>query len=148
MPITEVVDEGLRTDDLVARVTHEPSGTGWTGATVKLASRGMDFSIATVSAVLRIEDDEILEARVAVGSLFERPARLREVESALVGADPSEETIRELLDFVRVTGTFLEDDEATAGYRQRIAGAAVRKALLLAARLGPDGVPGVGQARM
>ena len=148
VPITEVVDEGLRTDDLVARVTHEPSGAGWTGATVKLARRGMDFSIATVSAVLRIEDDEILEARVAVGSLFERPARLREMESALVGADPSEETIRELLDFVRVTGTFLEDDEATAGYRQRIAGAAVRKTLLLAARLGPDGVPGVGQARM
>ena len=27
-------------------------------------------------------------------------------------------------------------------------GAAVRKALLLAARLGPDGVPGVGQARI
>ena len=108
----------------------------------------MDFSIATVSAVLRIEDDEILEARVAVGSLFERPARLREIESALVGADPSEETIRELLDFVRVGGTFLEDDEATAAYRQRIAGAAVRKALLLAGRLGPDGVPGVGQARM
>jgi CO/xanthine dehydrogenase FAD-binding subunit len=50
----------------------------------------MDFSIATVSAVLRIEGDEILEARVAVGSLFERPARLREIESALVGADPSE----------------------------------------------------------
>src|SRR5687767_5779968 len=149
VPITEVVDEGLRTDDLVTRVTHEPAdGGGWTGATVKLARRGMDFSIATVSAVLRIEDDEILAARVAVGSLFERPARLREIESALVGADPSEETIRELLDFVRITGKFLDDEEATADYRQRIAGAAVRKTLLLAARLGPDGVPGVGQARM
>jgi len=149
VPITEVVDEGLRTDDLVTRVTHEPAdGVGWTGATVKLARRGMDFSIATVSAVLRIEDDEILAARVAVGSLFERPARLREIESALVGADPSEETIRELLDFVRITGKFLDDEEATADYRQRIAGAAVRKTLLLAARLGPDGVPGVGQARM
>ena len=149
VPIIEVVDEGLRTDDLVTRVTHEPAdGDGWTGATVKLARRGMDFSIATVSAVLRIEDDEILAARVAVGSLFERPARLREIESALVGADPSEETIRELLDFVRITGKFLDDEEATADYRQRIAGAAVRKTLLLAARLGPDGVPGVGQARM
>ena len=149
VPITEVIDEGLRTDDLVTRVTHEPAdGVGWTGATVKLARRGMDFSIATVSAVLRIEDDEILAARVAVGSLFERPARLREIESALVGADLSEETIRELLDFVRITGKFLDDEEATAHYRQRIAGAAVRKTLLLAARLGPDGVPGVGQARM
>jgi aerobic carbon-monoxide dehydrogenase medium subunit len=148
--VVDVVDEGLRTDDLVTRVTHDLNGRGdWTGATVKLSRRGMDFSIATVSAVLRIVDDEILEARVAVGSLFERPARLGEVEAALVGADPSEETVRELLDFVRVGGkAFLDDDEAPASYRQRIAGAAVRKALLLAAHLGPEGVPGVGQARM
>jgi carbon-monoxide dehydrogenase medium subunit len=149
VPVTEVVDEGLRTDDLVARVTHELAGSDWTGATVKLSRRGMDFSIATVSTVLRIEGDEILEARVAVGSLFERPARLREIESALVGADPSEETIRELLDFVRIGGRpFLDDDEATGGYRQQVAPAAVRKALLLAARLGPEGIPGIGQARM
>jgi carbon-monoxide dehydrogenase medium subunit len=148
VPVTEVVDEGLRTDDLVTRVSHDLAGGDWTGATVKLSRRGMDFSIATVSAVLRIADDEILDARVAVGSLFERPARLREIESALVGADPSEETVRELLDFVRIGGRFLDDDEATAGYRQQIAPAAVRKALLLAARLGPAGVPAVGQARI
>jgi CO/xanthine dehydrogenase FAD-binding subunit len=150
VPITEVVDEGLRTDDLVVRVTHELSGRNdWTGATVKLSRRGMDFSIATVSVVLRIQDDEILDARVGVGSLFERPARLRAIEAALVGADPSEETIRELLDHVRVGGRpFLDDDESTAAYRQQIAPAAVRKALLLAARLGPAQSPGVGQARM
>ena len=109
----------------------------------------MDFSIATVSAALRIEDDEIVAARVAVGSLFERPTRLREIEAALVGADPSEETIRELLEYVRVGGKpFLADDEATAAYRQQIAPAVVRKVLLLAAKLGPAGAPGTGQARM
>lgn len=150
VPITEVVDEGLRTDDLVTRVTHDLSGSeGWTGATLKLSRRGMDFSIATVSTVLRLEDDEIVEARVAAGSLFERPTRLRAIEAALIGADPSEETIRELLGHVRVGGRpFLDDDEATAAYRQQIAAAAVRKALLLATRLGPQGSPGVGHARM
>lgn len=150
LPVGEVVDEGLRTDDLVTRVTHDLSGrAGWTGATVKLSRRGMDFSIATVSAVLRIEDDEIAEARVAVGSLFERPTRLAAIEAALVGADPSEETIRELLDYVRVGGRpFLHDDEASAAYRQQIAAAAVRKALRLAAELGPAEPPGLGRARM
>lgn len=149
-PITEVVDEGLRTDDLVTRVTHDLSGReGWTGATVKLSRRGMDFSIATVSTVLRLQDDEIVEARVAAGSLFERPTRLRAIEAALIGADPSEETLRELLDYVRVGGRpFLDDDEATGAYRQQIASAAVRKALLMAARLGPQESPGVGHARM
>jgi CO/xanthine dehydrogenase FAD-binding subunit len=150
LPITEVVDKGLRTDDLVTRVTHDLTEPGtWTGATVKLSRRGMDFSIATVSAVLRIEGDEIVEARVAAGSLFDRPARLREIESALVGADPSEQTIRELLDYVRIGGRpFLDDEEATAAYRQRIASAAVRKVLLLAAELGPGRPFEVGQARI
>lgn len=150
VPVTAVVDEGLRTDDLVTRVTHDLADEdGWTGATVKLSRRGMDFSIATVSTVLRLEDDEIVEARVATGSLFERPTRLRALEAALVGADPSEETIREVLDYVRVGGKpFLDDAESTAAYRQKIASAAVRKALLMAARLGTRGAPGVGHARM
>ncbi len=149
-PVGEAIDEGLRTEELIARVTHDlPAGQGWTGATLKLSRRGMDFSIATVSTVLRIEDEEIKEARIAVGSLFERPTRLPAIESALVGADPSEETFRELLEYVKITGKpFLQDEEATAAYRQQIAPAVVRRTLLTAARLGPDGVAGPGQARM
>lgn len=150
VPVGEVVSKGLKTDELIARVTHDlPQGEGWTGATLKLSRRGMDFSIATVSTVLRLEGGEVQEARVAVGSLFERPTRLPAIESALVGADPSEETIRELLDYVKITGkAFLTDDEATAMYRQRVAPAAVRRTLLAAARYGEDGVPQPGEARI
>jgi hypothetical protein len=43
---------------------------------------------------------------------------------------------------------FLDDQEATSAYRRRIAGALVRKTILLAARLGPDGTPATGDARM
>lgn len=150
VPIADVVDKGLKTEDLVTRVTHGLSGQdGWTGATVKLSRRGMDLSTATVSAALRIEQGEVVEARVAAGALFDRPTRLRAIERALVGADTSEETVRELLEVVRVTGQpFLNDEEATPAYRQRIAGAAVRKALMLAIRLGPNGSPELGAARM
>jgi hypothetical protein len=42
---------------------------------------------ATASAVLRLDGDEIVDARVAVGALFDRPTRLKAVEAALVGAD-------------------------------------------------------------
>lgn len=150
VPVADVVEKGLKTEDLITRVTHELSAEdGWTGATVKLSRRGMDLSTATVSAVLKIDGDEVVDARVAAGALFDRPTRLRSIESALVGADTSEETVRELLDFVRVTGRpFLHDEEATAAYRQQIAGAAVRKALMLAIQLGPNDAPKVGAARM
>lgn len=150
VPVTQVVEKGLRTDDLITRVTHElAEEEGWTGATVKLSRRGMDLSMATVSAVLRLDGDEIVDARVAAGALFDRPTRLHAIESALAGADTSEETIREVLDFVRVKGgPFLDDEDATSAYRQKIASAAVRKALMLAIELGTDGSPGVGVARM
>jgi CO/xanthine dehydrogenase FAD-binding subunit len=150
VPATDVVEAGLRTDDLVTRITHELAERGdWSGATVKLSRRGMDLSVATISVVIRTEGDEIVEARVAAGALFDRPTRLASIENALVGADTSEETIRELLDIVRVSGKpFLDDQEATSGYRQRIAGNVVRRAILLAAHLGPAGAATTGEARM
>lgn len=150
VPISEVVDKGLRTEDLVTRVTHEHADReNWSGATVKLSRRGMDLSTVTVSAVLRVEDDEIVDARLAAGSLFERPTRLPSIETALVGADTSEETVREVLEFARLVGRpFLDDEEASASYRQRVATAVIRKAILLAARLGPAGTPRVGEARI
>lgn len=150
VPVSEMVDKGLRTEDLVTRVTHGLADEeGWTGATVKLNRRGMDLSTATISAVLRVEGDEIVDARLAAGSLLDRPTRLRSIENALIGADTSEQTVREVLEFARLTGTpFLNDEEATAAYRQRVAPAVIRKAILLAARLGPTGSPRVGDARI
>ncbi|MGH3357500.1 MAG: FAD binding domain-containing protein [Nocardioidaceae bacterium] len=150
VPVGEVVEKGLRTEDLVTRVTHGLADQeNWSGATVKLSRRGMDLSTVTVSAVLRVEGDEIVEAGLAAGSLFERPTRLRSIEAALVGADTSEETVREVLAFARLVGTpFLDDEEATSSYRQRVATAVIRKAILLAARLGPSDSPRVGDARI
>lgn len=150
LPATEVVEKGLRTDDLIARITHDhPADQGWTGATLKLSRRGMDLSIATVSVVLQVDGDEITQARVATSALYERPTRLAAIESALVGADTSEATIRELVDIVGLGGrAFLQDQEATSRYRGRVAGSVVRRTILLAAALGPDGVPGPGVARM
>ena len=148
--VDDVVGTGLHTSDLVTGVSHGlRAEDGWTGAFVKLAQRGMDLSVATAAAVLRVQDGEVAEARVAAGSLFERPVRLPAIEAALVGADTSEETMRELVDVVGVHGPpFVTDGEATAWYRSRVAGPVVRGALLRACALGPDGVPGPGYARL
>lgn len=148
-PITDVVQRGLLTADLVTRVSHDlRRENGWTGATVKLSRRGMDLSIATASAVLRVDGDEIVDARVAVGALFDRPARLPAVEAALIGADTSEETMFELMAAVGVTGhRFVNDEEASASYRSKVAAPVVRRALVKALKLGPSGVPRPGEAR-
>lgn len=147
--VRDVVDKGLLTTDLVTRVTHNlRAEDGWTGATVKLSRRGMDLPIATASAVLRVADEEVIDAHVAVGSLFDRPTRLAAIEAALVGADTSDETMRELLGVVGITGRhFVDDEEASGAYRSKVAVAVVRRALTTALDLGSDGLPAVGAAR-
>ncbi len=146
--ISRVVDHGLLTSQLITRVTHDLADEpGWTGATIKLSRRGMDLSTGLVSVVLRVEGDEIVQARVAVGSLYDRPSRLAAIEAALVGADTSAETMAELVEVVGFKGRrFHDDDEATAKYRGRVTGPLVRRTLTLALTLGPTGTPQVGDA--
>jgi CO/xanthine dehydrogenase FAD-binding subunit len=146
--IEQVVDRGLLTSQLITRVTHDLAGQpGWTGATMKLSRRGMDLSTGLVSVVLQVEDDEVVQARVAVGSLYDRPTRLGAIEAALVGADTSAETMAELVEVIGVKGRrFHDDDEATAEYRSRVAGPLVRRTLTLALALGDAGTPQVGDA--
>lgn len=147
-PVVDVVDRGLESTRLITRITHRHAGgTGWSGASVKLCRRGMDLSVATASCVLQVIDGEIVDARLAVGSLYDRPLRLRALESALVGADPSAETIAEVVDVVGVAGrAFAHDGQASAGYRARVAPAVIRRALTLAGRLGEHGVPTAQEA--
>lgn len=149
LPVTQVVAQGLPTSRLVTRVTHDlPGEDGWTGVSMKLCRRGMDLSIGLASAVLRIDGDEIGQARVAVGSLCDRPVRLPEIEAALVGADTSEETIAEVLEVVGVSGLRYQDDnDVSSGYRTRVAAPLVRRTLTLALRLGTAGEPRPGEAR-
>ena len=146
--IGQVVDHGLLTSQLVTRVTHGlADAPGWTGATIKLSRRGMDLSIGLASVVLQVEGEEIVQARVAVGSLYDRPSRLAAIEAALVGADTSPETVAELVEVIGVRGRrFHDDHEATADYRGRVAGPLVRRTLSLALALGPTGTPRVGDA--
>lgn len=144
----DVVERGLETTRLITRITHRLAGEeGWTGATVKLCRRGMDLSVATTSAVLRVVDGEIADARLAVGSLFDRPVRLAALESALVGADPSPETVAEVIDLVGLAGrSFTQDAQAGAAYRARVAPAVIRRVVSLAGRLGAEGVPTAEEA--
>lgn len=144
----DVIERGLETARLITRITHHLAGEeGWSGASVKLCRRGMDLSVATASAVLRVIDGEIVDARLAVGALFDRPVRVPTLESALVGADPSAETIAEVVDVVGLSGRpFAQDAQAGAAYRARVAPAVIRRALTLAGRLGPEGVPTAEEA--
>jgi carbon-monoxide dehydrogenase medium subunit len=149
VPVAHVVAHGLD-QRLVTRISHDlTASAGWTGATVKLSRRGMDLAVGLASVAVRAHGDMIHEARVAVGSLYERPCRLPAVETALVGVHSRQPAIHEVLSSVDLSGSgFVDDGEATAGYRARIAVPLLEKALTVALRLGVEGRPEPGDARL
>jgi xanthine dehydrogenase YagS FAD-binding subunit len=51
-----------------------------------------EFAVVSVAAALRMENATIVEARLAAGGVAHRPWRLRQSESALVGAPPTSES--------------------------------------------------------
>lgn len=121
---------------------------GWSGATVKLAHRGMDWPIVTVSAAVQVADDgEILAARVAAQALAAEPTRLAGAEAILVGSHGEDEALvyagEESLSRLEIRA----DQEATAAYRRRVAPAVVRRALQVALRHGPHDEVDLMEAR-
>jgi CO/xanthine dehydrogenase FAD-binding subunit len=147
VPVALVVAHGVD-QRLVTHISHDLTA-GWAGASVKLSRRGMDLAIGLASVAVRVHAETIHEARVAVGSLYERPCRLPAVEMALVGVHSRQAAIHEALSSVDLSGPgFVNDGEATGGYRARIAAPLLEKAVTVALRLGVAGRPELGDTRL
>lgn len=61
---------------------------------VKASRNAAAFSMVTIAALLELEGGRIKSARVAAGSAIPFPKRLRSVEAALAGKEPSAEVFR------------------------------------------------------
>lgn len=61
---------------------------------VKAARNAAAFSMVTIASLLELKDGRIAAARVAAGSAIPFPKRLRSVEAALIGKEPSAEVFR------------------------------------------------------
>ena len=72
-------------------VLHAHHGFG----SVKVVRTAASFSMATVAVVLELEANHIKSARVAAGSAIPFPRRLRDVEAALAGKEPTTAVFKE-----------------------------------------------------
>jgi aerobic carbon-monoxide dehydrogenase medium subunit len=121
---------------------------GWTGATVKLAYRGMDWPVVTVSTALQVGDDgEILDATTAAQALAPEPTLLPAVDAVLVGSHGEPEALDYAAQAAVERIEISADQEATPAYRKRVAPSVVRQALRLALEAGPHGEIDNAEAR-
>jgi len=96
--------------------------------------RALTIAIASVGALLHIEEGRIVEARLAAGSVAPVPLRLRELETKLQGATLDDTLIEETRTAARDAVSPITDVRATADYRRDVVGDLVARALRLGSR--------------
>ena len=90
----------------------------------------MDLAITSLAVALRIDGaGECRDVRVAAGAVAPVPLRLRAAEGVLEGRRPTEDLLAKAADAAMDEVAPISDVRAQAGYRRRIVGVFVRRAV-------------------
>ena len=120
----------LAEDELVVSARVPALGPGWGWSFQEVSRRHGDFALAAAAALVRMAVGVIVESRVAVGGVADRPVRLADVEISLSGAG-----VGDLADRIGpIQGIRpVSDTGASASYRARLCRVLVGRALTEAA---------------
>jgi aerobic carbon-monoxide dehydrogenase medium subunit len=119
----------MEPDELVIAARVPALGPGWGWAFEEFSRRDGDFALAAAAALVRSADGIVVESRVAVGGVADRPVRLADIETALSGAALADAGSRiGALRGVRPVG----DAGASAAYREHLAEVLIRRAVAAA----------------
>lgn len=121
----------LNEDELLASVRVPKLGPGWGWGFQEVSRRPGDFAIVAAAVLVRVAGSEIVESRVALGGVSERPLRLGAVESSVTGARAEElgDRVGPIEGLAPVT-----DTGATADHRRHLARVLTLRALADAIR--------------
>ena len=113
---------------LAVRVPSLPPGAAVAHAKFAVHER----PAATVACFARVEEGEVAEARVAVGSVGARPVRAREAEQLLVGAPAAEldrQLVGEACERAAEASEPVEDANGSADYKAQLVRVLVERTL-------------------
>jgi carbon-monoxide dehydrogenase medium subunit len=114
----------------------------------EIARRHGDFALVGVATVLSLDGDgRIADSRIALMGVGDVPARARDAEAALVGAELSEQTFAAAARTATAGLRPATDMHGSAAYRTHIAAVAVRRALATAGARARPGTQDVGKDR-
>jgi aerobic carbon-monoxide dehydrogenase medium subunit len=116
----------LAEDELLMEVRVPKLGPGWGWGFVEVSRRPGDFALVAAAALVRAVGTEVVEARVALGGVAERPVRAAAVEMAIAGAGPGDAADRVgPIEGIEPVG----DTGATSEHRRHLARVLVVRAL-------------------
>jgi CO/xanthine dehydrogenase FAD-binding subunit len=110
------------------QVPLPPDGTG--SAYVRLEyRRQMEIAVVGATAVVRLEDDHVADARVAITALAPTIVRVADAETALVGSDAGLDAVEAAAGAVAAASQPISDVRASADYRSAMAAVIGRRAI-------------------
>lgn len=119
----------LRPDELLTEIRLPLLDDSWHAGFYEFSRRAGDFAISMTLAALRIESGKVVDARLGVGGVEDRPRRIAEAEAALVGAAPDAAAFSQAADIVSRMVNPMNDPHATAAYRRDLVRATTLRAL-------------------
>ncbi|GAB4307236.1 MAG: hypothetical protein Kow0097_07210 [Candidatus Bipolaricaulota bacterium] len=127
LPVAEFVrgpgKTALRPGELIRSITVPLPKDGAQAYFRKVGRRrALLIAVASLGALVWLEEGVIAEARLALGSVAPTVVRPREVERALVGRPLTVEALAELRDALSSAVQPISDLRASADYRRRVAG--------------------------
>jgi len=121
----------LEPGELVTHTTWPAASSGWGYAFEELAQRHGDFALAMVACTLRVDDGQVAEARVCLGSVTDRPTL---VDLPLLGRAVDVDAARDAGEAARTAVEPFDTMHASGEYLRHITGVLTERAVLRAWR--------------
>ncbi|MEP6757851.1 MAG: FAD binding domain-containing protein [Actinomycetota bacterium] len=108
----------LAENELLERVQVPVLGPGWGWGFAEVSRRRGDFALCAAAALVRVADGRVVESRLGLAGVAERPKRLGAVEIAVEGADAT--TLADRIGPIEGIDP-VSDVSATAEHRRHLA---------------------------
>jgi CO/xanthine dehydrogenase FAD-binding subunit len=122
----------LQPDEVITRIIFDVPGAHSAATFVKFGKRSeMAIALVSVAAYIAVEDsrDEIVDARIALGSVAPVPFRAREAEDLLRGTTGEAAQLKEAASSAAGATRPISDVRASADYRRLLASVLVERAI-------------------
>ncbi|MFZ5915338.1 MAG: FAD binding domain-containing protein [Chloroflexota bacterium] len=134
LPLTQFLigpgQTARRPDELLTEVSFALPAPGTGSAFVKLGKRAaMIIAVASVAALLTLEDGLIRQARLALGSVAPTVIRAPQAEALLRGRPAGEALFHEAGEMTRQEAQPIDDFRASAHYRRQMVAVLTRRTL-------------------
>jgi CO/xanthine dehydrogenase FAD-binding subunit len=122
-----------RPDELLVALDVPSPAAGTGSCYVRLEyRRQMEIAVVGATAVVTVEGDRVVEARVAITALTPTIRRVPEAESALVGTDGADDAVEAAAAATAAASTPISDVRGSAEYRGAMAAVIANRAITAA----------------